>query len=702
MSTEAARTNYGSAPGDPRRVAGPAALALLLLAFVFVWAASWTGPDRDSALLDAIYVLATSLPRAALWLGAAAGLGVAARWLVRSWVPLDGLLQLTIGVALLLILDAALGALGILQMGGQTVAGWIFTGIAFIPLLIALTRRARERLQLHIRAPWMHVATVPTIAIVILAACSAPGWLWATEFGGYDVLSYHLQLPREWYDAGRIVPLDHNVYSFLPGYMEAAYYHLMVLRGDPHEAIYACQLLHASLAIITAAACARVVRQLLEHVSAHAELHSFTAAITLGTPWVVVVGTLAYNEVPTVLILAVGLSLALERRGSTVARAAVLGVLLAAAIGAKPTAAGFTALPLVLIWIWRQPKRLISMFTIGGVALMALLPWLLRNMIHSGNPLFPFLTDLLGSAHFTPQQVSIWNAGHQSDLSLLGRWREAFNQLLWYGLGANPDPTGRDPWQPQWSILPWLALAGCALGTTAPKLRRPALLALFIIVVQFAFWVTFTHIKSRFMLPMVVPASIGATIGLLRVLQLLRFSPDCCWHIGRIILTAVALLYCAQPALLYRVQQDGAPSARIGWVGLLTGEELTPADRASIGDVVPSVKVNYGLPNDARVLLVGDAAPLYYTADITYTTTWDRGPMSDVLSEHPDDPSAWPKALSARDYTHVLLQPTMLQLWQAEGWANPALDPQRLRAAFEQHSAVVTRFPDGSMLYRLP
>jgi len=115
MSTEAARTNYGSAPGDPRRVAGPAALALLLLAFVFVWAASWTGPDRDSALLDAIYVLATSLPRAALWLGAAAGLGVAARWLVRSWVPLDGLLQLTIGVALLLILDAALGALGILQ-----------------------------------------------------------------------------------------------------------------------------------------------------------------------------------------------------------------------------------------------------------------------------------------------------------------------------------------------------------------------------------------------------------------------------------------------------------------------------------------------------------------------------------------------------------------------------------------------------------
>jgi len=56
----------------------------------------------------------------------------------------------------------------------------------------------------------MHVATVPTIAIVILAACSAPGWLWATEFGGYDVLSYHLQLPREWYDAGRIVPLDHS------------------------------------------------------------------------------------------------------------------------------------------------------------------------------------------------------------------------------------------------------------------------------------------------------------------------------------------------------------------------------------------------------------------------------------------------------------------------------------------------------------
>ena len=53
----------------------------------------------------------------------------------------------------------------------------------------------------------------PAVAVLLVAACSAPGWLWASEFGGYDALSYHLQLPKEWLHLKKITTLDHNVYS---------------------------------------------------------------------------------------------------------------------------------------------------------------------------------------------------------------------------------------------------------------------------------------------------------------------------------------------------------------------------------------------------------------------------------------------------------------------------------------------------------
>ena len=33
---------------------------------------------------------------------------------------------------------------------------------------------------------------------------------------GYDVVEYHLQVPREWLELGRITPLHHNVFSFFP------------------------------------------------------------------------------------------------------------------------------------------------------------------------------------------------------------------------------------------------------------------------------------------------------------------------------------------------------------------------------------------------------------------------------------------------------------------------------------------------------
>ncbi|MEM9252773.1 MAG: hypothetical protein AAGB29_10530, partial [Planctomycetota bacterium] len=59
------------------------------------------------------------------------------------------------------------------------------------------------------------------LGLLAVGAACAPGSMWRVEAMGYDVLSYHLQLPREWLAAGRLSGLEHNVYSHLPSLVES-------------------------------------------------------------------------------------------------------------------------------------------------------------------------------------------------------------------------------------------------------------------------------------------------------------------------------------------------------------------------------------------------------------------------------------------------------------------------------------------------
>ena len=349
--------------------------------------------------MSAVGVLLNSTPLALAWLAAALGLG----WpLVRLLVPESGdrILQLGLGVAALLVLDAALGASGILSGPGA----WTLTLIGIALALEQLRREGSAPLG-HLM-PW---PAFPALAVLLFAACSAPGWLWASEFGGYDAMSYHLQLPKEWLALGRIEPVRHNVYSFLPGYMEAGYLHLMLLPGDALDALYACQLLHAFLGVGAAIAAGRVAASIAGPAAG-----ATATCLVLGTPWVVVVGSLAYNEMVTAFMLAVGL---LVGRSGTASRrtGAAFGLLAAAACGAKLTAIGFVALPLAIVMLMGAPPRrwttLVS--AAGVVALIGLLPWLGRNALHAGNPLFPFANGWFGDAHWTPRQTEIFTQGHR-------------------------------------------------------------------------------------------------------------------------------------------------------------------------------------------------------------------------------------------------------------------------------------------------
>jgi hypothetical protein len=175
------------------------------------------------------------------------------------------------GVQGLRIASAVALGLGVISllMLGLGLAGWLnrLTAWAIVLLgLVALCVRVflhfdvktiETRLSNWLRADaghaWLWLPAIVTLALACAAAMALPGLLW-NMFGdplGYDVVEYHLQVPREWYEAGRIVPLRHNAFSFFPFNVEMHYLLAMHLRGGPWAGMYLAQLMHVGFVATT-------------------------------------------------------------------------------------------------------------------------------------------------------------------------------------------------------------------------------------------------------------------------------------------------------------------------------------------------------------------------------------------------------------------------------------------------------------------
>ncbi|HRP64102.1 MAG TPA: hypothetical protein PK400_12455, partial [Phycisphaerales bacterium] len=646
--------------------------------------------------------LGEALPWAAAWLCAALGFGrPVQRWLAPCAEDAFAV-QIAFGAAILLLLENALGRLGLLAIGGG-VGAWFVIGLGFALLLLQWrTLQQQDELSGVRLPPFLFWCATPAIAVWLIASASAPGWLWDTEYGGYDALSYHLQLPREWVELGAIMPLQHNVYSFLPSSMEAAYYHMMLMRHDHLAASYACQLLHTGIGFLAAFVLARAASCIAP--VGHRCAATVAGVLLLGTPWVIVTGTLAYNEMPVLLMLAGGLLLTLAPRPQPYCPTRLgtaIGLLAATACGAKLTALGFVALPLVVVMLANLPVRQWAHACSCGLiaALLVLSPWLVSNFAESGNPVFPFAAERLGSGHWTAEQVATWNAGHQPQHFIAARLTEAWHQLGRFGIGQPPATEER--WHAQWSVLPWLGAAAILSLLLARKHRRIGIQLGIIIVIQLLFWMSFTHIKSRFMLPMAVPAAIAGAvaIGLLREAVIAANSKRA-WRMD-LLLAAVLLLWCAVPVWVYSNQVQQMPALAVGNAHAWSGHISDPSTLRKAAELRAVVYLNTQLATDARVLFIGEAAPFYYRCRFTYSTTWDRGPISRLLREHSNDIQAISESLRSKGYTHVLVSPSMLVRWEAAGWNDPLITAESIITLAEAIGTLENMWPAGERLYRL-
>jgi 4-amino-4-deoxy-L-arabinose transferase-like glycosyltransferase len=510
-----------------------------------------------------------------------------------------------VGAALFGALTLILGRLGWLNPWSCR------AGLALVAVVGLVTSRLwrLERPKLGVSSCLLGLVIAPFVVVMLLASM-----LPSIDF---DVLEYHLQAPKEYFQAGRIAFLPHNVYASMPFNVEMLHLLGMEVNNDWWWGGLVGQLLVACFAPATAVLIAATAAR-----AGSARAGWIAAIVYLSTPWVYRLAAIAYVEGP--LCFYHGALVWATMRGSAVGGAdrwrhwLLVGLLAGSAMGCKYTAlvsAGipFGVLALVDSW-WRRSAALLGCYVLGWAIVIG--PWLGKNAIDTRNPVYPLAGGIFHSRQWDDARQRQWTEAHGPPPLARG--------LFWDSL---VDVAGRSDWQ---SPL-YVALAPLAL--LRPGSRRVTLLLWGFVAYLFLTWWLFTHRVDRFWLPLLPPLAILAGLG-----------GD--WMRSRLwslVLGSVLVL-----ALLANLTYISTALAGLNeWTGDLGFLRRDIPQRWN----APLARLDAELPRDARPLLVGQAAVYHLNHIVAYNTVFN--PETIELLACGKTAGELHQALKARHLTHI-------------------------------------------------
>lgn len=597
------------------RAAATIGLGTVVLLSLLAWGlvlAQLAGAGWAGALLVVLQDGATAL---AILL-AAGGFG---GLLLRPLLPKDAppaLLATTAIVTGLWVLSTALLVVGRFVPGGLSVYLWWPIVLAGVVLAAVLTYPRLRAIRLPQQVDGTNVlwiAAAAGAAFWIAGAAIPPGFIGTRTGDFYDVVSYHLQIPREFHQLGHVAYLPHNTYSQYPLGAHMLFLLGMILRGGPYEGVYAAKLTHGLfgvLAVVTLAAGLPTDRPWRRRIA---------GALLATVPLVVYLSWLAFVELAALAYLAVGIAwLAWYARAPSLRAAALVGLSAGGACATKYLAVGFVAGPLlaVLLALSLRRRRPLDVLVAALLAAALLAPWLVRNAANTGNPVFPLATGLFGRGPWSEFQAARWDAAHAP---------------------------------PTWDRRPWLALVGllefgavfvllafaAAVHVVTRRRRAEPLdwIALAVLALQVAVWVLATHMPGRFLVPAAVPMAIlvGGFTGAVR-----DWTPrsrgrgpapqrvPVGFTLAVVLVLAAALLGLSVTRELWKAEQ-------------YTPLGLQGATTADVTRLMGPDPVTTVVPANERVLMVGDVHPFLSPENTVYTSTWEPGPLVEAV-EHTEDP----------------------------------------------------------------
>jgi hypothetical protein len=464
-----------------------------------------------------------------------------------------------------------------------------------------------------------------------IAGCMRPtgfiGMMWGD---GYDVLTYHLQVPREFYEAGRIGPLWHNVYSFYPLNTEMLYLLAMCLRGGAYQGMYLATMMHGTMLAIAAAAAYCIAGPAQRR-------GMYAVAVMIGAPLAIQLSWLAMVELAMLAHLMLALLwLQVWLKNRDAASAATAGMMIGIACAAKYISLGMAAAPVIAVMLAMALRSRRLMGHVGLCIVMMLLmmsPWLVRNTLHTTNPLFPLATGAFGrGGHWSPEHQQRWRDGHgpaqRPPVPVPQGWR------------AKPAP-GR----PELFIRNFLfnkhigyctaVLAIAAAAMAAFKRDKFALVLSAVMAIQLCLWTFFSHgMPVRFVLPVLGPAALliggllsGVTFGRGKA------GPALCALVVVVNFWPLPEIFRLDTRLSTNTGRQSIP--------------MPPVDGGVIADLTVQ-----NLGPDARAMLIGEVPAFYHRPGTVYATPFDPHPL-EMMIQQGLSPAQIRDGLARQGVTHL-------------------------------------------------
>ena len=532
-----------------------------------------------------------------------------------------------------------------------------------------------EQLPYPLVAKSLAVVAIGLFLLAMLLGSALP----PTDF---DVKAYHLTGPKEYFLNGQITFLPHNVYTNFPFLTEMLCLLGMVLRQDWYWGALAGQVVLMGFAPLTGLALFCAGRRWFGET-----VGWLAAVIYLSTPWTYRLAIIAYVEGALscylfLTLFAVLLAVEAMRReggGSAANRMFLLaGLFAGSAMACKYPGLVSVVLPLGLasgVVVARRQKaegkrqraavKVVALFLIGTA--LAIGPWLLKNLMATGNPVYPLAYGLFGGRDWDAASHAKWRAGH-SPKSYDIMSSDVDRTLAQYFI----DVTAMADWlspllfalaplallravSRQSSVVDdnWLVTSGLTSTRNSELGTRNLIRWLWLFVAYlFLQWWLLTHRIDRFWVPLIPVVALLAAVGCLWSSS--KFWRRACG--GFVVLSVlfnlgfVTTSLCGFNAYLSDLDQARA------------GAESTAEGIHELNRLFDAGK----LPRDATVLCVGEAQVFDARPRVIYHTVFDQPILRDWMAQRPagDVPDRdWPlrpieevrRKFESEGVTHVLV-----------------------------------------------
>jgi hypothetical protein len=577
-------------------------------------------PQRFDLMLTAVIVLAGA------W-----GLGHLCLRLLRP--PLETrcaertVFAFGLGLALLSLLTLSCGLAGWLQVeffavviaGSIAVESWLrfrdWKGVRTSGTWDDGTSANSKLLSARLLTIGMSVLPIAPFLLLMLLGAMLPS-------SDFDAREYHLQGPKEYYQAEQITFLPHNVYTSFPFLTEMLSLLSMTLRGDWFRGALAGKAVLMCFGPLTGLAVYAAGRRWFSPNAGW-----LAALVYLTMPWTFRISVIAYAEGGLTFFLIVSLlafAIAIEKLCDEPTSANRLfflcGLLSGCAMACKYTGVVAVVVPLlaatcVAPFALQLPTelrrriavRIAALFLMGTAVTIG--PWLVKNLVETRNPVYPLMYTLFGGHDWDDTLNDKWRAGHSPSnyTDLPQRVLEVTAQHDW----LSPLLFGLAPL----SLLLWR------------RRQIDRYLWLYVLWLFSTYWVL-THRIDRFWVPMTPVVAVLAGMGAAAIRKK-------SWRIVSGCGIAAAVLF----NLAFVISGAAGNNAF-----------LIDLERAQ--DAPPGIAyLNNELPPHARVLMVGEAQVFDAEFSLVYNTVFDYSMFEQWCAA--ETPGVRPEQLPLRDTAEI-------------------------------------------------